>query len=180
MSAVKLMFTLAALFVFVYGGLVVLEQVTSTNIGSLSYFWETQENTTLITASNVCQNFTLQRMSETQNPYLNITFAGGNNSDRVYVNSNLIGNLSVPSPTVISFDPTYLEVDTCVTYVFLNDSNTNVTGGNLTYYRYDGCEFGEQACNSIQVTSEITGIFWMVLSFLPLGLVFLLLLNVFR
>jgi len=168
MRVISFFFLGAVLLLLTYGGLVVIDSATSDVISTLTYFWETQENDTLITTSGTCQNFTLQRISEMQDAQLKITFTGGNESDLVYVNGNLVGNLSGSSPKTITFSPLYLDVNTCVSYDFVNDADTNVTHANLTYYRYDGCNFDEETCNNLQVTTDITVVFLSVLSNLPL------------
>lgn len=156
------------LAVFLQGGMVVIESISSDHLGSFTYSWETQYNTDLINESDMDQNFTLQRISEMEDPYLWVQYSGGNASDQVFVNDNLVGNLTGVSPDTVVFDAALLEVDTVVTYDFVNDTLTNVTAGNLTYYRFDGCDYGEETCRSLNVVRDSSNAGLWGVSVLPL------------
>lgn len=146
------------LFICLQGALIVVNSLTSDYIGNLVYFWEIQTNNTFTNSSGSCMNVSLQRMSETADPWLNLTYVGGNVSDQVFVNGNYVGTLSPPGPDVISFNPNFLAVSTCVDFGFANEGATNVTNMSLVYYRWDGCNYDEDMCDSMNSIRTLTNV----------------------
>lgn len=159
MNATELLLFLVVFSLFLFGAASVLGTVSDDYVGTLVYSYEVELNDTAVNDSGVCLNFTLDRISEKELAHLDIAYVGGNASDRVYVNSNLVGNLSPASPDAINVNPEYLDVDTCVDFDFWNDTsdNTNISEVNITFYHYDGCNYGEEACDAMSEEEELGG-----------------------
>lgn len=150
-------------------------------IGSYTHFWETQYSETITSHTGDCMNVTLNRISTQDIPSLTLTYDGGSASDRIYVNGNYVGNLTPPSPNTLTFDPTYLRVDTCVSYIFSGPvGDTNITNTSIHYYRYDGCNYGEEVCVILDAGSNMSTVTLTLMVLAPLFIGGLILIGVVR
>lgn len=169
MNPVHLILFLGLASLSLYGGVVVLDSVSSDYIGSLSYSTTVASNDTVINTSGANQYFYLDHISTEANPYILVTYEGGNASDLVYVNGNLIGNLTPPSPDSIPFDVGFIALDTNVSFQFIGAvGKTNITESNISYQEFDGCNYSYEECKNMNVVNELLGFAGIVLANLPI------------
>jgi hypothetical protein len=166
-SSVAIFFLL--LIMFAVGVPVILDLLTEDYIGSYSFAYESlSDNDTLVNCSGNHTFTPVDRISEVYNGSVWITYLGGNESDLVYVNGYYIGNLTLPSPDNISVNALYLSTNTTVTYVPLVANATNITGANLTWYSWSGCNYGESSCQGLKVIRDSSRDIWYFVGQLPL------------
>lgn len=142
------------LTIFVVGLPVILDMLTEDYLGDFAYFYETLADNDTLTNCTGNYTFFADHISEAADGWLYLTYAGGNESDLVYVNGYYVGNLTPPSPDNITVDADYLTLNSTATFICLNNSLTNLTAGNLTYYSWDYCDYGEDSCAAMKVIRD--------------------------
>lgn len=145
---------LLVLILFVFGGLIVAEQLRSDELGAYSFLWRNTTDTTFVNESMEV-NFTLQRISTLHNANFTLTFVGCNGSDLVRVGGYFVDNLSGASPKILTVNSDYLSVTTVVNYTMI--SPCNVTRAEMIYYSWQGCDYDIDTCEALAASFGMAG-----------------------
>jgi len=161
-DGIVVFFIIAA--IAVYGSLICINTVSLEEMGDLVYFYEKQtDNSSFDTDTTL--NFELQRISEQHDATLNVEFIGNGSQTITTIDGVYIGALSCSSPCTLIVDHSLLSVSTNISFDINPNKAITVSETNLTYFRYDNCDYGEAACLALNSTTKNVDVLYTVLSF---------------
>lgn len=158
--------------VFIASGQVILNMVSDQHLGNYYFLYRNASDSTDFNTSGSL-NLSTQRTSTRASGNLTVTFTGGNETDTVSVGGYLVGNFSGASPKTFTVAGAYIDVPALISYS-LTTNNTNVTDTFLVYYSYDGCEYSETVCDTLNTAENMTEPAVLLTSFVPLLLAVLM------